>query len=79
MSRTRWVSCSRDTHHQVAQTRHLVVAEADLRHAEAITTLCGSTGVGQGVWRANTTKAACSACLARAQHDGLHVPTTGPR
>lgn len=52
----RWVSCARDADYMTSLTRHVLTRGG-------INTACGATGLGQGVWRGNTRKPLCDACV----------------
>lgn len=54
----KWVSCTKEVNPVVGTTRHLIPTQGG-----AVTTLCGSSGLGEGVWRGNTTKPECSTCM----------------
>lgn len=54
----RWVTCTRDTNWSVARERHVLTRNG-------IDTACGSTGLGEGVWRTNNRKPPCATCIAR--------------
>lgn len=55
--KARWVTCSRDASWTVSQDRHLVRRGHD-------TSACGATATSPDVWRANSTKPKCPACVA---------------
>lgn len=52
----RWVSCSREMSESAARYRHLI-------EPGALTTVCGHTASHPEVWRGNSTKPLCPACL----------------
>ena len=52
----RWVSCSRDASWSASRVRHLVRRGCD-------TTACGATATSPGIWRANSSKPKCQACI----------------
>lgn len=53
----RWVTCTQESDYMTSRKRHLLPLGASTG-----TTLCNSTGVGEGVWFANQSKPACPAC-----------------
>lgn len=52
----RWVSCSKDADWATSQYRHLVVPGQ-------LTTVCNASASHPEVWRVNSTKPNCSACM----------------
>lgn len=52
----RWVSCARDSDYVTSRSRHVLTAGG-------VNTACGATGLGEGVWRGNTRKPPCAACV----------------
>lgn len=56
----KWVSHAKDLGWSSSQTRHLLPTRG-----EAVTTLCGITGLGSGTWRGNTVKPQCGVCMSR--------------
>ena len=52
----RWASCSRDASWSASQDRHLVRRGHD-------TSACGATASVPAVWRKNSTKPKCQACV----------------
>lgn len=60
----RWVSCSMDVNWTVAQRRHLIpVGPNPRRPLRTGNTLCGATGMGDGVWRRDVRKPPCPHCV----------------
>lgn len=52
----RWVSCSEEMSWSASQSRHLIVKGG-------LTTVCGNTASHTDVWRTNSTKLNCEACM----------------
>lgn len=54
----RWVSCSQEMSWSAAQYRHLA-------YRGSLDTFCGASASHADIWRGNTTKPACEACIAK--------------
>lgn len=54
--KSKWVSCAKDVNYAVSLERHVLPEGSD-------TTLCGSTGMGEGAWRGSKVKRPCKRCV----------------
>ena len=61
----RWVANRREDGWAAAQHKHLLA----LRSGDQGTTLCGASGMGEGVFFANQSKPECGECRAEAERD----------
>ena len=71
----RWVSCSLELSWDASRYRHLLPVAAK----DQGTTLCGASGLGEGVWRGSKIKPECVACIERAGELKIPLPDLSPR